>query len=115
MHSFARPFFDLTAPLILLEKVGMTAPYTASHCRMDLVKPMIIFGGVLLLSAAFCGAVDTIESSPFVEEVKVVRAEGAAGGHEADLLVACQHARQSALKDVRCRALERSRFSQASF
>lgn len=73
---------------------------------------MVIFGGVLLLSAAFCGAVDTMQSSSsFVEEVKVVRAEGAAGGHEADLLVACQHAKSSLIKDVRCRSL---RYSAAS-
>ena len=44
------------------------------------MKPMIIFGGVLLLSAAFCGAVDSVSNASFVEEVKVVRAEGAAGG-----------------------------------
>ncbi len=83
---------------------------------MDLVKPMVIFGGVLLLSAAFCGAVDSMNTATsFVEEVKVVRAEGAAGGHEADLLVSCQQSRQMAIKDVRCRSLARSRFVQASF
>lgn len=92
----------------------MTAPYTASHCRLDLAKPVIIFGGVLLLSAVFCGAVDSIGSAAgFVEEVQVVRAEGAAGGHEADLLASCQH-RRSTIKDVRCRSLSRSRFSQAT-
>lgn len=91
----------------------MTAPYSASQCRAELVKPIVIFGGVLLLSAAFCGAFDTIQtSSSFVEEVKVVRAEGAAGGHEADLHVACQNAKSSSLiKDLRCRAV---RYSAAS-
>jgi len=83
---------------------------------MDLVKPMVIFGGVLLLSAAFCGAVDSMSSATsFVEEVKVVRAEGAAGGHEADLLVSCQQSRSMAVRDARCRSVERSRFIQASF
>jgi hypothetical protein len=97
----------------------MTAPYTAPTCRLDLAKPLIIFGGVFLLSAVFCGAVDSINASPsFVEEVKVVRAEGAAGGHEADLLVSCQHARHSGanteMNDVRCRSLHRSQFAQAT-
>lgn len=88
----------------------MTAPYHAHTCRQDLAKPLVIFGGVLLLSAAFCGAVDmTQASSSFVEEVKVVRAEGAAGGHEADILAACQHQKSGLLKDVRCR-----RYSAAS-
>ena len=81
---------------------------------MDLVKPMIIFGSVLLLSAAFCGAVDSMSSTSFVEEVKVVRAEGAAGGHDADLLASCQHEGRRVSKDIRCRNLDRSRFSQAS-
>ena len=69
------------------------------------MKPAIIFGGVFLLSAAFCGAVDSIGGSgSFAEEVKVVRAEGAAGGQDADLLVACnKQARASELSDVRCR------------
>ena len=97
----------------------MTAPYSTPQCRLDLAKPLVIFMGVFLLSAVFCGAVDSIGSSPaFVEEVKVVRAEGAAGGHEADLLVSCQHARQahadSSVNDVRCRSLRRSHFAQAS-
>lgn len=89
----------------------MTAPLHAHSCHQNLLKPVIIFGGVLLLSAAFCGAVDSVQSSAssFVEEVKVVRAEGAAGGHEADLLVACQRQKASILHDVRCR-----RFSAAS-
>jgi hypothetical protein len=98
-------FFEFDAERLLVEKGYMTAPYPSSPCRLDLVKPIVIFGGVLLLSAAFCGAVDTMQSSSsFVEEVKVVRAEGAAGGHEADLLVACQHDKSSLMKEIRCRA-----------
>ncbi len=87
----------------------MTAPlsgsFSASQLRSDLLKPVIIFGGAFLLSAAFCGAVDSMDSSSsgFVEEVKVMRAEGAAGGHDADLLVACKQAHGRALSDVRCR------------
>ena len=94
----------------------MTAPYPAPQCRLDLVKPAIIFGSALLLSAVFCGALDSMSAAPgFVEEVQVVRAEGAAGGHDADLLVSCQHDRSNrVIRDVRCRSLQRSRFSQAA-
>jgi len=57
--------------------------------RCDFIKPVVIFGG---------------SGGSFVEEVKVVRAEGAAGGHDADLLVACnKQAHSSELSDVRCR------------
>jgi hypothetical protein len=95
----------------------MTAPYSPTssspQCRAELIKPIVIFGSVFLLSAAFCGAVDTIQASTssFVEEVKVVRAEGAAGGHEADLIVSCQNSKSSLMKDIRCRSL---RYSAAS-
>jgi hypothetical protein len=92
----------------------MTAPYPTPQCRLDLAKPAIIFGSALLLSAVFCGAVDSIGSSAsIVEDVQVVRAEGAAGGHEADLLVSCQHDRQRTIRDVRCRSLKASRFARA--
>ena len=84
----------------------MTAPFMSPQVRCDFIKPAIIFGGVFLLSAAFCGAVDSIGGSgSFAEEVKVVRAEGAAGGQDADLLVACNKQARGAseLSDVRCR------------
>lgn len=83
----------------------MTAPSMSPQVRCDFIKPVVIFGGVFLLSVAFCGAVDSMGSGgSFVEEVKVVRAEGAAGGHDADLLVACnKQAHSSELSDVRCR------------
>ena len=76
------------------------------------MKPVLIFGGVFLISAAFCGAVDSASSSAsFVEEVKVVRAENAAGGFDADLLASCKHDSRTALTEVRCRS---HRFQAAS-
>ncbi len=81
----------------------MTAPTMSPQIRCDFLKPVVIFGGVFLISAAFCGAVDSIGSSAsFVEEVQVVRAEGAAGGHDADLLAACKHDSRK-FSEVRCR------------
>lgn len=63
---------------------------------------MIVFGGVLLLSTAFCGVVDAINPHTFAEEVQVVRAENVMVGPEADLMSACDKDRKAEGGDLRC-------------
>ena len=78
------------------------ASQLAPCLRSELGVPMIVFGGVLLLSTAFCGVVDAINPHTFAEEVQVVRAENVMVGPEADLMSACDKDRSTHSRDLRC-------------
>lgn len=90
------------------------ASQLAPCLRSELGVPMVVFGGVLLISTAFCGAVDAMNpslSSKMVDEVQVVQAENVVSP-EADLMAACKKDQdQVAHGDIRC---DQDRFQSAS-
>ncbi len=90
------------------------ATQLAPCLRSELGVPMVVFGGVLLISTAFCGAVDAfgpMTKSP-VDEVQVVQAENVIAAPEADLVATCKKDKKAlAHGDVRC---DKDRFQSAS-
>lgn len=89
------------------------ASQLAPCLRSELGVPMVVFGGVLLISTAFCGAVDamnpSLNSKSYVEEVQVVQAENVIAP-DADIMAACKKDRNAKL-DIRC---DKDRFQSAS-